>query len=141
MCLLFLRDPAFQLKAECRPLFGAPPRREKEKTKAYYSIQTFTENQRERFNFVPVCLARRTYSFHWCLEDTHTRAHKHTHALHLPTAIQAHKHEKTPPAIVQLSLCGHTHTQIQYALSRWPVCTVPPSIIMMNVKRALLSPW
>ena len=31
-CLLFFsRDPAFQLKAECRPLFGAPPKRETEK--------------------------------------------------------------------------------------------------------------
>lgn len=47
----------FQLKAESSPLFGALLTERERRSEAYHSIQTFSRNEREGYNFVLVCLA------------------------------------------------------------------------------------
>lgn len=101
VCVTFLRDPAFQLKAESRPLFGALWRREKESAKRG-TLQTFHANKKGEIHFcvLPPGVKDKTL-FIGVLEDTYT-----------PTLIQAHTH--TLPHTRQFLPSGRTNTRARH---------------------------
>ena len=72
---------------------------EEERTsEVYHSIQTFSGNQSEGCNFVPICLVQGQslfIGFQRTERRTHTYTHTHTHTHNLPTPIQTSSHTHT----------------------------------------------